>query len=302
MVRAQFATAWVAVACSVLGTGPAHAAPVEFDTAAAHVIVVRPIDSWSGDSSALKHSLESLRDRTVSYDVVIAGTRYRGSPLVLQGISDHPVTLGVEAALRGDGFSLVRNASYLFHVLDASPLTPADYPAFSRAQAEYFRRFVERSGDPKTLPARYSVRNLIGNALSIGALFLPSQGLGIANGAQVMVNSGLAEDIGRLPRAARAALVPARLPDLDPSRYQQIDVRRVDYKPDTPGEIIIAYRDEKTPEAEQDALVKAIAVVAGANTTADAVETARQADFQERVSLWDACVSEGKCQKEANHD
>ncbi|WP_049096353.1 hypothetical protein [Burkholderia cepacia] len=302
MVRAQFATACVAVACSVFGTGLAHAAPVEFDTEAAHVIVVRPIDSWSGDSPALRNSLESLRDRKISYDVVIAGTRYRGSPLVLQGISDHPVTLGVEAALRGDGFSLVRNASYLFHVLDASPLAPADYPAFARAQAEYYTRFVERSGDPKTLPARYSVRNLIGNALSIGALFLPSQGLGIANGAQVMVNSGLAEDIGRLPRAARAALVPARLPDLDPSRYQQIDVRRVDYKPDTPGEIIIAYRNEKTPEAEQDALVKAIAVVAGANTTADAVETARQADFQERVSIWDACVSEGKCQKEANNE
>lgn len=292
----------VAAACSALGIDAAHAAPVEFDTAAAHVIVIRPLDSWSGDSSALKHSLESLRDRTVSYDVVVAGTRYRGSPLVLQGISDHPVTRGVEATLQGDGFSLVRNASYLFHVLDASPIAPAEYPAFARAQAEYYKRFVERSGDPQTLPARYSVRNLVGNALSIGALFLPSQGLGIANGAQVMVNSGLAEDIGRLPRPVRAALVPARLPELDPAIYRQIDVRRVEYKPDTPGEIIIAYRDEKTPEAEQDALVKAIAIVAGAKTTTDAVAAARQTDFQERVSLWDACVSEGKCQKEANHD
>lgn len=297
-----FARTATAVALAFATAATAQGAPVEFDTEAAHVIVVRPLDSWSGDTSALRESLDSIRDRKVSYDVVLDGTRYRGSPLVLQGVSDNPVTLGVEADLASKGESLVRNAPYLFHVLDASPLTPTDYPVFAKAQAEYRRQFVERSGDPHTLPARYRIRNLIGNALSIGALFLPSQGLGVATGAHVMANSGLAEDIGRLPRPARAALVPARLPDLDVTNFRQIDVRRVEFKPDTPGEIVIAYRGEKSAAAEQEALIKAITVVAGADTTPEAVEAARQIDFQERVSLWDACVSEGKCRKEANHD
>lgn len=292
----------MAISVSVLAIATARAAPVEFETDAAHVIVVRPVDSWSGDTSALRDSLESIRDRKVSYDIVLDGTRYRGSPLVLQGVSDNPVTRGVEANLASKGVSLVRNVPYLFHVLDALPVAPADYPLFAQAQAAYRRQFVERSGDPHTLPTRYRVRNLIGNALSIGALFLPSQGLGVTAGAQVMANSGLAEDIGRLPRPARAALVPARLPDLDVANFRQIEVRRVEFKPDAPGEIVIAYRSEKTPAAEQEALIKAIAVVAGVDTTPEGVESARQVDFQERVSIWDACVSEGKCQKEATND
>ncbi|MDF0506654.1 hypothetical protein POK33_38535 [Burkholderia cenocepacia] len=290
------------VAGSAFFNTAARAAPIEFDTPAAHVIVVRPVDSWSGDSAAQKQSLESIRNRQVSYDLMLDGTRYRGSPLVLQGISDNPVTRGVEASLASEGISLVRSAPYLFHVLDASAVSAEEYPSFVKAQAEYYRRFVERSGNPRTLTTRYSIRNLIGSALSIGALFLPAQGLGVANGAQVMANSGLAEDIGRLPRSARAALVPTRLPNLDPTAYQQIDVRRVEYKPDTPGEIVIAYKFTKTPEAESEALIRAISVVAGANTTADEIEASRQADFQERVSIWDACVSEGKCQKEANNE
>ncbi|WP_423383439.1 hypothetical protein [Burkholderia sp. LMG 32019] len=297
-----FARSAIAVSIALATAATAHGAPVEFDTEAAHVIVVRPVDSWSGDTAALRESLDSIGDRKVSYDVVLDGTRYRGSPLVLQGVSDNPVTRGVEADLASKGISLVRSAPYLFHVLDASAMASTDYPAFANAQAEYRRQFVERSGDPRTLSARYRVRNLIGNALSIGALFLPSQGLGVATGAQVMANSGLAEDIGRLPRPARAALVPARLPDLEVTNFHQIDVRRVEFKPDAPGEIVIAYRSEKTAAAEQEALIKAIAVVAGVDTTPESVESARQIDFQERVSLWDACVSEGKCRKEANHD
>ncbi|MBN6738842.1 hypothetical protein LGM85_28170 [Burkholderia multivorans] len=297
MPRTDTFIATIAVAASTaIGSAMACASPVEFDTASAHVIVARPIDSWSGDSSAQKHSLESLRERKVSYDVILDGTRYRGSPLILQGISDNPITRGVEATLAEERITLVRNAPYLFHVLDVATFAAGAYPTFARAQAEYYRRFVERSGDPRTLATRYNIKEMIGNALTIGALFLPTGSLGVANGAQVMMNSGLAEDIGKLPRGSRAALVPVRLPDLDPAAYRQIDVRRVEFKPDTPGEIVIAYKGEKTPEAEAEALVRAIAIVAGAQTTADAVESARRADFQERVSIWDACVNEGKCQ------
>lgn len=278
------------------------AQPVELDTDAAHVIVVRPVDFWSGDTSVQQDTLDAIRDRHVSYDIMLDGTRYRGSPLVLQGVSDNPVTLGAQAALAAQQTTLVRKSAYLFHVADATTLAPDDYPKFARAQLDYRQLFVRREGDPRSLPERVRVRNIAGDALSIGALFIPVPGLGTAAGAQVMANSGIAEDLGNVPRPARAALIPAVLPALDTGAYRQIDVRRVDFRPDSPGEIVIAYKTEKTPQAEQDALVKAIVALAAADTTADAVDAARQTDFKERVAIWDACVADGKCQKEASND
>ncbi|ANB78012.1 hypothetical protein AYM40_37245 (plasmid) [Paraburkholderia phytofirmans OLGA172] len=301
MKRSRF-VASICVAIAALGASAAHAQPVELDTDAAHIIVVRPIDMWSGDTSTLDATLAAVRERKVSYDVKLDGTRYRGSPLVLQGVSDNPVTLGVESALKERDTNLVRNGAYLFHVLDYTALAPADYPLFAKAQVEYYTQFVLRQGDPRTLPGSVRVRNFVGNVLSVGALFIPAHALGAGMGAQVMANSGLAEDIGNIPRPARSVLTPSALPALDPSVYKEIDVRRVEFKPDAPGEIIIAYKADKTPQAEQDALIKAIVSVTGADTTPEAVEQSRQRDFEKRVAIWDACVADGKCQKEASND
>jgi hypothetical protein len=278
-----------------------HAAPVELDTDAAHIIVVRPVDLWAGDASVQKDSLEAIRDHEVSYDLLMNGERYRGSPLVLQGVSDNPVTLGVQAALAAQNTQLVRKSDYLFHVLDATPLTPDDYQAFAKAQLDYRELFVEREGDPQTLQGRLRVHKFFGNLLSVGSLFIPVPGLSAGQGAEVMMSSGIAEDIGNIPGPARAALIPAALPAIDASAYKEIDVRRVDFTPEAPGEIIIAYKADKTPEAEQAALIKAIVTIAGADTTPEAVEAARKADFENRVSMWDACVANGKCQKEASN-
>ena len=44
------------VCLAVAGAAPALAAPVEFDTPSAHIIVVRPVDIWSGDSGAQAES------------------------------------------------------------------------------------------------------------------------------------------------------------------------------------------------------------------------------------------------------
>ena len=85
MKRSRF-VASICVAIAALGASAAHAQPVELDTDAAHIIVVRPIDMWSGDTSTLDATLAAVRERKVSYDVKLDGTRYRGSPLVLQGV------------------------------------------------------------------------------------------------------------------------------------------------------------------------------------------------------------------------
>lgn len=274
-----------------------HAQPVEIDTDSAHIVVVRPIDLWSGDTSAQEATLQSVTERRVSYDVVVEGTRYRGSPLVLQGVSDHPVTRGVEAELKALNTRLVRQDAYNFHVTDSTALTPADYPRLAQLQATYYQRFVLRQGDPRTLPGNVRARNLLGNALSVGALLLPAGALGVSTGVQVMANSGLAEGLGNLPRQAIAVMAPAQLPPLDPAAYQAIDVRRINFNRDTTGQILIAYKVAKTPDIERAALIRAIVAATGADTSAGAVTQAREADYRQRLALWDTCVAEGKCKK-----
>lgn len=288
----------IAAAALTVGSSFARAQPVVLDTDTARIIVVRPIDLWSGDTSLQEETLESNRERRVSYDVVIDGYHYRGSPLVLQGISDSPVTLAVEAELKAKEMRLVRASPYLFHILDHVTITPAKYADFAKAQAAYYQSFVIRQGDPRTLPDSTRVRKFFGNMLTLGSLLIPSPVLGAGTGAQVMLNSGLAEAIGSIPGPARAALTPATLPDLEADSYTSIDVRRIEFKPDAPGQILIAYKSAKTPEIEQEALIKAIVAATGADTTPEAIQTARNDDLQQRLTLWDACVAEGKCKKE----
>lgn len=279
-----------------------YAAPVEFDTPAAHVIVVRPLDIWSGDKSALASSMDSLTDHRASYDIVLDGKRYRGSPVVFQGVSDTPVTKGVEAALVGTGTRLVSNDKYWFHVGIAATIPAASYGDFAQAQAAYYQQYVIKQGDPRLLAGRTSVRKLLGGVLSLGSLFIPAHALGTGEGAEAMLNSGLPAAIENIPGPDRAALAPVELPNEDLSAYKTIDVWRVEFKPDIPGEILIAYRNDKTTDAEQDALIKAIVTLTGADTTPEAVGQVRQADFENRVAIWDACVTSGKCQKEASDD
>lgn len=277
------------------------AQPVELETDGAHIIVVRPVDIWSGDASTQNNSLEAIRNKEVSYDVVLNGGLRRGSPVVFQGVSDDPVTLGVQSALSARDTRLVRKAGYLFHIEDATSLAPADYSAFAQAQSDYRQLLVQREGDPESLQGRTRVGKFFGGLLSIGSLFIPSSVLGAGGGAEFMLSTGFAADIGAISGPVRAALIPVVLPSINPADYQAIDVRRVEFSPEAPGEIIIAYRTGKTADTERSALIKAIVTLAGADTTAEAVEASRQSDFKERVSMWDACVANGKCQKEASN-
>lgn len=46
------------------------AAPLEFDTPDAHVIVVRALDSWSGDNSASEDSLTAVKEHEGGFSLM----------------------------------------------------------------------------------------------------------------------------------------------------------------------------------------------------------------------------------------
>ena len=82
--------------------------------------------------------------------------------------------------------------------------------------------------------------------------------------------------------------------------YKEIDIRKLTVNAERVGQIIIAYRGEKTLDAESAALIQGIVVATGANTTVAAVEKARIDDYQARSAIWSECVAAGRPECKAN--
>ena len=68
--------------------------------------------------------------------------------------------------------------------------------------------------------------------------------------------------------------------------------------PDRVGQIIIAYKGEKTKQAEEIALAQAIVTASGADTTIEKIEKSRKEDMVARQAIWDECVAKGECKSE----
>ena len=273
----------------------AMAAPVEFDTEAAHVIVVRPVDVWSGDAGAQDDSLDMVKARRANYVLEITYNSYlRGGPLWLQGASDHPVVDAVREALKPHGFALRPNQGYYFVIHSADTVEPEKFEAVRAAQAAVYKQTIVDQGDPDTLRRRILGRKVAGNVLSLLTLGIAGGAYG-TTGVTAALGSGIAGEAYQVPAWVPHVLAPAYLPPLDATAFKAIDMRRLDFRAGMVGQIVIAYRGEKTPEAETEALVKAIVAATGADTTPETIEAARASDLVYRQSVWKECVASGKC-------
>lgn len=277
------------------------AAPVEFDTKDAHVIVVRPVDAWSGDASVSEDTLDAIRDRKAAFSVVTTSVK-TGKVIDVDGDRDHPVTTGVQNALSKQNIKFSYAGKSAFMVRDPIAVNPSEMAAVTQAQAEYFKQNVISQGDPETLPGKVGARKFFGGVLALGATVFAMDKFGAAIGSQATLGSGITDDIYRIAAKNRGALAPINLPNVDFTRYKTVDVRKVTGAADRLGQIIIAYKEDKTPEAEQEALIQAIVVTAGADTTVAEVEKSRAADLANRLVIWKSwCASnadEAKCKAE----
>lgn len=282
---------------ALFNAGGAFAAPVEFDLDGAHVLVVRPVDLWSGNRDMQERSLESVRERRVSYAYYDQSRQVRyGSRMGLMFRSDAPVSNTVKSKLDELKTELVSNDSYFFTVLPAVSLTPSEFRTLVEVQERLFDKNVLAQGNPATLQSRVSTRKFIGNALALVALAASIDKLGAVEGANFALGSGLSEDAYKLAYRARHVAAPLRLPAaFATGEFTRVDVRRVFYQNDVIGQVVIAYRGERTTDLENAALSGAIVTLTGADTTADEVEKARREDLAARQAVWDACVADGKC-------
>ena len=300
----RYTTTLLATVISLVWSAQSSAAPVELDTPSTHIIVVRPVDAWSGDVSVSEDSLDAVRDRVTHYGVVAISTKtgksvelYGGAGM-FGGVADHPITRGVQTELLKKNMKLAKNGKSVFRVLDPIAINPEDMAAIAVAQTEFYKQFVISQGDPETLSGKVRVKKLIGGVAALGATLFAMDKFGAVAGSSATLGSGITNDIYSIATKNRGALSPINLPNVDFTQFKSVDVRKVVGAADRMGQVIIAYKEDKTPEAEEEALIKAIVTLTGADTTPAEVEKSRALDLANRRAIWSACLAESKCQSE----
>ncbi|HCI52181.1 MAG TPA: hypothetical protein DE312_02420 [Gallionella sp.] len=200
-------------------------------------------------------------------------------------------------ALKPFGFKLAQvNPDFTVNI--PVDLNPKEFATFASSQRELYKRTAIADGNPATLHGRVSGRKFFSGILSLATIGIAGEKFG-ALGSQTVLNTGVAGDVYQIGASGNAALSPIDLPNFDASGYKSIDVRRViQGHNDRLGQIIIAYKNDKTEEAESTALIKAIVTSIGADTTVAAIQQARADDLAARQSIWDVCVAEGKCKRD----
>lgn len=288
---------FIFIAMAIIAPSSAFSAPITVNTEEARIIVTRPIDLWSGDLSSSKDILDAYKAKKVSYFVTTGDDiQYRGFPTVFQGVPDHPVTKGVEKRLNELNFKLANSVMHYFHVGKAVPIEASEFPALMQIQQSLFKRMVVDQGDPDTLPSRAKGKKLVGGLLSLGFMAASANTLGLSAGTQFAVGSGIAGDLYRVAAQYRDGIAPISLADIDLNGYRDIEIRKVSSnQSDRVGQIIIGYKNGKTPEAEQTALIQAIVTLAGADTTHEAIEQAREEDLLIRKTIWASCTTDESC-------
>jgi hypothetical protein len=109
----------------------------------------------------------------------------------------------------------------------------------------------------------------------------------------------LAIHTGRQWNMPPGYIVPA-LPvtGFDFAPYKHVDYRAISMGRGSDmlhGEIYIAYKEEKTPDTEDAALVVALTEALAVNSTKEQVQAAQLKELDLRVKIWGDCVASGAC-------
>jgi hypothetical protein len=290
------------LALSLLAATTAMAAPFVFETDGAKVFVVRPIDQWSGDKSALESSLEAHKNKTAWYTVLLNDQKYLfGNPNVTQSASNHPITNAVAHKLDQAGFKLPRSSDNSFTVQLPVAVPVEKIGTVQTYQTAAFKQAIASQGNPDDLQGKTTRNKFIGGLLSVVTMIAAADRYGAVGGSHATLGSGITDSIYSAVSQYKGGLAPIDLSGQDlqqwcskpECRYKEIEIRRVTTAaPDRVGQIVIAYKNGKTPEAEEGALVQAVYLLTAAGSSTTDIEKARQENRQLRKDVWAACIAE----------
>lgn len=281
-------TVSVIFACSNI----AMAEPITIDTENARIIVVKPLDMWSGDKSALETSLDSHKEKTAWYFLKLNDRKWlSGNPNLTQSASNHPLTNEVAKQLKDAGFSLPRTSRNSFTIEMPVAVPAENINDLLDFQSKAFKANVLALGNPDELQGKTSRNKFFGGILALGAAVVAADKLGAVVGANTTIGSGISEGIYNIASHYKGGIVPLQSERISTEEFKEFELRKVPTAaPDRTGQILIAYRIAKTPEVEEAALVKAIVELTGANASQEQIELARKRDFESRKSIWQECI------------
>lgn len=272
------------------------AQPVHLDTADTHIIVVRPIDTWSGHRTTSQYTLDGFREKKVAFIYYASnGEKIIGSSGLFRKAPQTAVVQGVQTGLERHGFTNNGPSGMLFTVDRPIEVSPDKMADFTNLQNALYAEYVIAQGDPSTLSDRITAKRFVNAGLALAAYNFGMDKLGPTSGAQFVFSTGITEDIAKLTLQERKGLAAVPAPAFDYSGYKSVQVRKVSFGSDRVGQIIIAYKGDRTDEAENSGLAEAIVAASGADTTVEAVESARNDDYRHRLEIWSACVAKGAC-------
>lgn len=277
------------LACSLV-----QAEPIVIDNNGYTIIVVRPLDEWSGNKSALQESLEAHQDKTVWFQVFLGpSTGFRGNPTLTQTKSDHPIGNAISAALKDLSFKQPRSSANSFTVFPPVSIPAESIQDFLKFQEYEFKRITLANGDPEKLQAKTTRNKIFGGVMALGVTALGVDKLGLANGASAILGSGITGDIYNLASKYKGGLAPVHTASIDPAKYTTVDARQVTVPTgDRAGQILIAYKSTKTDQAEAEALAEAVITLTGAKSTSEQITNARMKNFKARQAIWAKCKAQ----------
>lgn len=279
-----------AAAClaSAFAANMAHADPVQFDTDDAHVVVIRPIDTWSPSEQGTEFVLDRYKLKQIRYWFYDEnGKKTFGE----NAIDTNPTAHEVADLAKPLGFEVGGWRGAITTIEQPVTLDAQEMQAFSKAQDQVFKSIVMKGGNPAELTSKTRHQKWLASAFSLAVGAVGVKALG---GVGLQAAQGPMEDVYKLTMQAKQVLAPQPAVPFDYAGYKTVEIRRVKLDARL-GQIIIAYRGDKTPEAEQHALAKAIVSVSGADTTLEDIQASQAKDLANRQTLWDACVAAKEC-------
>lgn len=274
--------------------------PVHIDVDGAHVIVIRPIDTWAGNRTTAEYSIDGFKRKNVSFFYVDStGTRVFGSNGLFNSVKPGSLAHDVQSQLAQLGYTSKADAGQAFTVERPATVAASEMPAIMAAQDAFFKDTIIKQGNPAMLADRIRDKKWATTLFSVALFGAGINKFGAADGINKSFATGLSEDFARLTLNGRLALAAVPAASFDYTQYRSVDIRKVaPDQPDRVGQIIIAYKGDKTPEVERMALAKAIVTAGGADTTIEAIESARAQDLASRQIIWDNCVTSGQCKND----
>ena len=284
------------------------ASPIELDTADAHIVVVRAIDDYGiGEQKISNRQLEKHEDKAYAFAYSYGDKKDR---LYVKATDDeNPIVAAVKEIATKYSFTpnngTFGNGGISNDIFRPQTLTPEEAKTFTSTQNALWQNKVISMGDPSKLIEKADGAQTATNWIAIGGL-LGGAVLGAFAGNAIgnPINAGGGATIGSQIGISTSFLSAYgglisfnQVPAVDYSKYKTVDIRKVTINVNQrSGNIIIAYKGEKTDQAEQTALIAAIPVLLGFNESVDQIKAARQQDLAARQKVWAECVTAGLAQ------